>query len=163
MTTPIFRLPIGVECSSDKGKVRVSGARGVVVFDSVSNLYRKGNTVIFLPYLTPYYSSIFTQAVLGVILGYTLELKLKGIGYRVREEKRKLIFSLGYSCPITLPIPEAVSVKFNKKSFLLMSANFGVLQNFATTIRSFRFPDPYKGGGILYASEIIVCKEGKKT
>lgn len=163
MTTPIFRLPIGVECSSDKGKVHVSGARGLVVFDSVSNLYRKGNMAIFLPYLTPYYSSIFTQAVLGVILGYTIELKLKGIGYRVREERGNLIFSLGYSCPITLPIPEAVSVKFNKKSFLLMSANFGVLQNFATTIRGFRFPDPYKGGGILYAGEAIVCKEGKKT
>nr|YP_448640.1 ribosomal protein L6 [Desmarestia viridis]AAS79027.1 ribosomal protein L6 [Desmarestia viridis] len=163
MTTPVFRLPIGVECTSSSGKVRVSGARGLVIFDSVSNLHRKGNMVIFLPYLTPYYSSIFTQAVLGVILGYTIELKLKGIGYRVREEKGKLIFSLGYSRPIILTIPEAISVKFNKKTFLLRSANFGLLQNFATTIRRFRFPDPYKGGGILYDSEIIVCKEGKKT
>jgi len=163
MTTPVFRLPIGVKCSSNNGKVRVLGARGSVVFDSVSNLYRKGNMVIFLPYLTPYYSSIFTQAVLGVILGYTVELRLKGIGYRVREEKGNLIFSLGYSRPILLQIPEAVSVKFSKKSFFLMSANFGVLQNFATTIRSYRFPDPYKGGGVLYASEVVVCKEGKKT
>nr|YP_011008039.1 ribosomal protein L6 [Desmarestia aculeata]WBP69905.1 ribosomal protein L6 [Desmarestia aculeata] len=163
MTTPVFRLPIGVDCSNNNGKVRVSGDRGLVVFDSVSKIHRKGNMVIFLPYLTPYYSSIFTQAVLGVILGYTIELRLKGIGYRVREEEGKLIFSLGYSRPIILTIPESISVKFNKKTFLLMSANFGALQNFATTIRSFRFPDPYKGGGILYASEIVVCKEGKKT
>nr|YP_011008214.1 ribosomal protein L6 [Halosiphon tomentosus]WBP70115.1 ribosomal protein L6 [Halosiphon tomentosus] len=163
MTTPVFRLPIGIECSSNNGKVRVSGARGVVVFDSVSNLYRKGNMVVFLPYLTPYYSSIFTQAILGVILGYTIELKLKGIGYRVREEEGKLIFSLGYSRPVTLGIPEDVSVKFNKGTFSLMSVNFGVLQNFATTIRSYRFPDSYKGGGVLYANEVIVCKEGKKT
>ena len=93
MTTPVYRLPIGVECSSNNGKVQVSGSKGTVVFDSVSNLYRKGNMVIFLPYLTSYYSSIFKQAVQGVVLGYTIELSLKGIGYRVREENRKLILS----------------------------------------------------------------------
>jgi len=163
MTFPIFRLPIGVECSSNRRKVRVSGARGVVEFDSVSNLYRKGNLVVFLPYLTPYYSSIFTQAVLGVILGYTIELQLKGIGYRVREEKGELIFSLGYSRPVILSLPKDISVEFNKKTFLLNSANFGLLQNFATSIRSYRFPDSYKGGGILYKNERISCKEGKKS
>nr|QWK44196.1 ribosomal protein L6 [Akkesiphycus lubricus] len=163
MTIPVFRLPIGVECSSNKGKVHVSGARGFVDFNSVSNLHRKGNMVIFLPYLSSYESSIFTQAIFGVVLGYTIELKLKGIGYRVRQKDKKLIFSLGYSRPVVLNIPKAVSVKFDKRTFSLMSANLGILQNFATTIRSFRFPDLYKGGGVLYANEIIVCKEGKKS
>ncbi len=163
MRTPMFRLPIGVECSSNNGKVHVSGKNGTVVFDSVSNLYRKGDMVIFLPYLTPYYSSIFTQAVQGVVLGYTIELSLKGIGYRVREENKNLIFSLGYSKPVTLKIPKDVSVKFGKKTFSLISANYGVLQNFATTIRSYRVPDSYKGAGVLYVGETIVCKEGKKN
>lgn len=163
MTTPVYRLPIGVECSSNNGKVCVSGDKGRVVFDSVSNLYRKGNMVIFLPYLTPYYSSIFTQAVQGVVLGYTIDLSLKGIGYRVREEDKKLIFSLGYSQVVILKIPDDISVKFNKKTFSLLSANYEVLQNFATSIRSLRFPDSYKGSGVLYDGEIIICKEGKKT
>ena len=118
MKTPVFRLPIGVECSSNRGKVCVSGSKGNVTFDSVSNLYRKGNTVIFLPYLNSYYSSIFKQAVQGVVLGYTIELSLKGIGYRVREENKKLIFSLGYSNPVIIDIPKDVLVKFSKKSFL---------------------------------------------
>ena len=163
MTVPVYRLPIGVKCSSNNGKVRISGTKGVVVFNSVSNLYRKGDMVIFLPYLTSYYSSIFTQAVQGVIFGYTIELRLKGIGYRVREEQGKLIFSLGYSKPVTLDIPEDVLVTFSKQSFCLMSPNFGVLQNFATTIRRFRFPDSYKGSGVVYDGEILICKEGKKT
>ena len=163
MTTPVYRLPIGVECSSNNGKVYVSGSKGIVVFDSVSNLYRKGNMVIFLPYLTSYYSSIFTQAVQGVVLGYTIELSLKGIGYRVRKEENQLIFSLGYSRPVVLDIPKDISIRFNKKTFSLVSANYGTLQNFATSIRSYRFPDSYKGAGVLYADEIIVCKEGKKT
>ncbi|CAM9133179.1 unnamed protein product [Ectocarpus fasciculatus] len=163
MTTPVFRLPIGVNCSSNNGKVYVSGNKGKVIFDSVSNLYRKGDMVIFLPYLTPYYSSIFRQAVQGVVLGYTIELSLKGIGYRVRKEEEKLIFSLGYSRPVILDIPEDISIRFNKKTFSLMSANYGTLQNFATSIRSYRFPDSYKGAGVLYVDEIIACKEGKKT
>ena len=50
-----------------------------------------------------------------------------------------------------------------KKSFSLISPNLGVLQHFATIVRSQRFPDSYKGSGILYSGETIVCKEGKKT
>nr|YP_009092601.1 ribosomal protein L6 [Colpomenia peregrina]AIR12165.1 ribosomal protein L6 [Colpomenia peregrina]WVH38369.1 ribosomal protein L6 [Colpomenia sinuosa] len=163
MTVPVYRLPIGVKCSSNNGKVSVSGTKGSVVFNSVSNLYRKGDMVIFLPFLTPYYSSIFTQAVQGVIFGYTIELSLKGIGYRVREENKKLIFSLGYSKPVVLDIPNDVSVIFNKQNFSISCANYSVLQNFATTIRRYRFPDSYKGSGIVYNGEIVVCKEGKKT
>nr|YP_009072530.1 ribosomal protein L6 [Petalonia fascia]AIQ78472.1 ribosomal protein L6 [Petalonia fascia] len=163
MTVPVYRLPIGVKCSSNNGKVYLSGTKGVVVFNSVSNLYRKGDMVIFLPYLTPYYSSIFRQAVQGVIFGYTVELTLKGIGYRVREESGKLLFSLGYSKPVILDIPKDVSVTFSKQSFSLTSPNLSVLQNFATTIRRYRFPDSYKGSGIIYDGEIIICKEGKKT
>ena len=81
MKIPVFRLPIGVRCSSNNGKVSVLGSKGVVSFNSVSNLYRKGNMVLFLPYLTPYESSLFTQALFGVVLGYTIELKLKPQNY----------------------------------------------------------------------------------
>uniref|UniRef100_UPI0030E0F254 ribosomal protein L6 n=1 Tax=Ecklonia maxima TaxID=428677 RepID=UPI0030E0F254 len=163
MRIPVFRLPIGVRCSSNNGKVSVLGSKGVVSFNSVSNLYRKGNMVLFLPYLTPYESSLFTQALLGVVLGYTIELKLKGIGYRVHQEEKKLIFSLGYSKPVIVDIPGEVAINLGKKTFLLISANLGVLQNFASSIRRYRYPDLYKGSGVLYENEKIVCKEGKKT
>ena len=163
MITPIYRLPIGVNCLSNNGKVYVSGPRGVVVFDSASKIYRRENTIVFLPYLTLYYSSIFTQAVLGVVLGYTIELILKGIGYRVYKDSDNLIFSLGFSHSISIGIPKGVSVRFNKKTFSLMSANFGLLQNFATTIRAYRFPDVYKGAGVVYLNEMVICKEGKKN
>lgn len=163
MKAQVFRLPLGVRCSSNNGKVCVSGNKGKVFFYSVSNLHRKGDVIIFLPYLNPYQSSIFMQAVQGVVLGYTIELNLKGIGYKVSTKERNLILSLGYSKPVILNIPEEVSVKLSKKSFSLISPNMGVLQNFATIVRSQRFPDSYKGAGILYGGEIILCKEGKKT
>ena len=48
MKIPVFRLPIGVRCSSNNGKVSVLGSKGVVSFNSVSNLYRKGNMVLYI-------------------------------------------------------------------------------------------------------------------
>ena len=163
MIAPVYRLPIGVNCLSNNGKVYISGPCGVVDFDCVSKIYRKGNMVVFLPYLTPYCSSIFTQAVLGVVLGYSIELILKGIGYKVYKSKEKLIFTLGFSHSISIDIPEGVSVRFNKKTLSFMSANFGLLQNFTTSIRAYRFPDSYKGAGVVYVNESVTCKEGKKN
>lgn len=163
MTTTVFRLPIGVKCSSNNGKIKVSGSKGIVIFNSISNLHRKGNMVLFLPYLTPYESSLFTQAIFGVVLGYAIELRLKGIGYRVYKKEEKLIFFLGYSKSVIIDIPKDVSVNIGKKTFFLISANFGILQNFASSIRKYRYPDSYKGAGVLYENEIVVCKEGKKT
>lgn len=163
MTAPVYRLPVGVNCLSNNGKVYVLGPCGVVDFDCVSKIYRKGNIIVFLPYLTSYYNSIFTQAVLGVVLGYSIELVLKGIGYKAYKSNEKLIFSLGFSHSISIDIPGGVFVRFNKKTLSLMSANFGLLQTFATSIRAYRFPDLYKGAGVVYVNEIVVCKEGKKN
>ena len=44
MKTRMYRLPIRVDCSSNQGKVRISGPCGIVTFNSSSKLYRKGNT-----------------------------------------------------------------------------------------------------------------------
>nr|YP_009050494.1 ribosomal protein L6 [Sargassum fusiforme]AIG23762.1 ribosomal protein L6 [Sargassum fusiforme]QJC59468.1 ribosomal protein L6 [Sargassum fusiforme] len=163
MSSPIYRLPIGVNCLSNNGKVFVSGPCGVVDFYCVSKIYRKGNMIVFLPYLSSYYSSIFIQAVLGVVLGYSVELVLKGIGYKAYKSDEKLIFTLGFSHSISIDIPEGVFVRLNKKTLSLISANLGLLQNFTTSIRAYRFPDSYKGAGIVYVNEIVTCKEGKKN
>lgn len=163
MIAPVYRLPIGVNCLSNNGKVSVLGPRGIVDFDCVSKIHRKGNMIVFLPYLTPYYNSIFTQAVLGVILGYSMELILKGVGYKVYKFNKKLIFALGFSHSISIDIPDGVLVRFNKKTLSLMSSNLGLLQNFTTSIRAYRFPDSYKGAGVVYVNEMVTCKEGKKN
>nr|QWE50989.1 ribosomal protein L6 [Phaeophyceae sp.] len=163
MMPTTYRLPVGIECLTGSGKVSVIGSRGSVVFNSVTRIWRRGDILIFYPPLTSYYRSIFNQAVLGVLLGYTLNLRLVGIGYNVKEVEGCLRFSLGYSRPVVLEIPEDVFATIDRKKLSLESVNFRVLQNFATTIRSYRFPDSYKGGGIVYAEEVLRRKEGKKT
>ena len=63
------------------------------------------------------YNYTFTHAVLSVILGYTIELNLKGIGCRVGKEKGKLIFNLGYNHSVFLEIPKEITVKFDKNIY----------------------------------------------
>ena len=97
----MYRLPIGVDCSSNQGKVRISGPCRVVFFVLPASYIVKVLYIyifIFLKIDTiALYNYTFTHAVLSVILGYTIELNLKGIGCRVGKEKGKLIFNLGYN------------------------------------------------------------------
>jgi large subunit ribosomal protein L6 len=96
------------------------------------------------------------------------KLKFVGVGYRtfeVDEFKNKLLmFKLGYSHPVFFKIPYNLNIVCFKfiKLFLYGNSYQNVTQTSAL-IRSYKKPEPYKGKGILYESEKIVLKEGKKV
>ena len=101
---------------------------------------------------------------------YTINKKLKfvGVGYRsfeVDEFKNKLLmFKLGYSHSLYYRIPNSLMIfclKFTKL-FILGNSYQNVTQT-AALIRSYKKPEPYKGKGILYETEKISLKEGKKV
>jgi len=95
------------------------------------------------------------------------KLKLVGVGFKVSLLKildfDLLYFKLGYSHAIYFRVPKALNVyclKSNKLFFVGNSSMF--LAQTAALIRSYKIPEPYKGKGILYISERIILKEGKK-
>jgi len=95
------------------------------------------------------------------------KLKLVGVGFKVSLLKildfDLLYFKLGYSHAIYFRVPKALNVyclKSNKLFFVGNSSMF--LAQTAALIRSYKIPEPYKGKGILYISERITLKEGKK-
>lgn len=96
------------------------------------------------------------------------KLKFVGVGYRsfeVEEFKNKLLmFKLGYSHPIFFKIPANLNIFCFKfvKLFIYGNSYQNVTQTSAL-IRSYKKPEPYKGKGILYESEKIILKEGKKV
>ncbi|HEY4492083.1 MAG TPA: 50S ribosomal protein L6, partial [Acidobacteriota bacterium] len=80
-------------------------------------------------------------------------------------EKKKLVFSLGYSHPVEMELPSDLQITFdekNKNKFTLTGVDKQRVGEFAAHIRQLRKPDPYKGKGIKYADEHIRLKEGKK-
>jgi len=102
------------------------------------------------------------NAVSGATTGFTKQLEIVGVGYRASVAGRVAIFSLGYSHPIEVLMPEGVDIKIEQNTKIeVTGADKQVVGQLAAMIRSLRPPDPYKQKGVRYAGEELRKKEGK--
>ena len=102
--------------------------------------------------------------IIGVSKQFDLTLVLEGVGYRAVVQGNEIVLSLGYSHPVKIPIPKTISVEIIKNTTInLKSCDKELLGLFASNIRSWRQPEPYKGKGILYKNEKIIRKAGKSA
>ena len=111
------------------------------------------------------------NCVRGVTEGFSKDLDLVGIGYKVDAKPKAMTLSLGYSHPIEFPIPPGISVKVEKQNkgiqnyvatITISGADKQLVGQYAADIRALRKPDAYKGKGLRYASEVVRLKVGKK-
>jgi large subunit ribosomal protein L6 len=73
------------------------------------------------------------------------------------------MFKLGYSHSLYFKIPEQLIIFCLKFTKLFIYGNsYQNVTQIASLIRSYKKPEPYKGKGILYETEKILLKEGKK-
>ena len=107
--------------------------------------------------------SLINNAVIGSSKGYEKTLELVGVGYRAALKGNKLNLQLGYSHDIKLAIPNDLEVKCIKPTEISISGiDKQKVGQFASEVRAFRKPEPFKGKGIKYSNEYIFRKEGKK-
>ena len=114
------------------------------------------------------YRSLINNMVVGVSEGYKKELELVGVGYRVSNQGNLIEFSLGYTHPIFIQLPNEVKVETKSErnqnpQIILESCDKQLLGMICAKIRSFRMPEPYKGKGILFKGEVIRRKSGKSA
>ena len=114
------------------------------------------------------YRSLVNNMVVGVSEGYKKEMELIGVGFRVQNTGNLIEFSLGFTHPIYLQLPQEIKVETkserNKNPYIcLESCDKQLLGLVCAKIRSFRKPEPYKGKGILYVGEQIRRKSGKSA
>ncbi len=112
------------------------------------------------------YRALINNMVVGVSEGYTSELELYGVGYRVENAGNLITFTIGYSHPIMFKVPKEVEVatKMEKgipPTVILKCIDKQLLGQVCAKIRSFKKQDPYKGKGILFKGEEIRRKAGK--
>ncbi|RLD18176.1 MAG: 50S ribosomal protein L6 [Caldiserica bacterium] len=106
--------------------------------------------------------ALINNMVKGVSEGFTRQLEVVGVGYRVSlKGSNELQIEVGYSHPVFYKIPEGVSVKVEKNIIHLSSPDKQKLGQVAAEIRRIRPPEPYKGKGIRYVGEHIRRKAGK--
>ena len=106
--------------------------------------------------------TLIHNMVVGVTEGYKKELDVNGVGYRVQKDGKKLVMNLGYSHPVIVEETEDVQLDAPAANKIIVSGidNQKVGQ-MAAEIRGKRPPEPYKGKGIKYTTEVIRRKEGK--
>jgi large subunit ribosomal protein L6 len=108
------------------------------------------------------YRTLINNMVIGVSEQFQVTLILKGVGYRAAVQGKEILLNLGYSHPVKINIPEAISVEVVQNTTInLKSCDKELLGQFASNIRAWRRPEPYKGKGILYKDEQIIRKAGK--
>lgn len=144
-----------------KGKLTVPVPKGVEArqSDGILVLIRQADQYAALHGLT---RALAANAVQGVSSGFTRELDIVGIGYRADVKGRIVTFTLGYSHPIELWLPEGVDVKIEKQTHLVLSGvDRQAVGQVAANMRALRPPDPYKNKGVRYTGEELRKKVGK--
>ena len=95
-----------------------------------------------------------------------IKLKLIGVGYKIfkLKDSNLLHFKLGYSHDIFFKHPSFFDVNILKKNTIYISgSSLKNLSTFASILRSYKIPEPYKGKGLLFLNEKIKLKIGKKV
>lgn len=99
----------------------------------------------------------------GVSKGFSVGLEINGVGYRAAVQGKKLTLQLGFSHEVIYDIPEGIVITCERPTVITVSGiDRQKVGKVAADIRAFRPPEPYKGKGVKYATEVIRRKEGKK-
>ena len=107
--------------------------------------------------------ALVNNMVTGVSQGFSKNLEINGVGYRAAVQGNTLNLQLGYSHDIAFPIPSDIRIACERPTFITVSgADRQRVGQVAAEIRAFRPPEPYKGKGIKYSTEVARRKEGKK-
>lgn len=166
-------VPEGVKINFKDSLVEVEGGKGKLSWnipvgidakiEEDNILIERQNDEKKLKALHGLTRSLLSNMVTGVSEGFVITLEIVGVGYRVEDKGKDLVFSLGYSNPIDYSLPEGISSKIEERGtrLILEGVDKQLLGETAARIRKLRPPDSYKGKGVRYAGEILRLKAGK--
>ena len=106
--------------------------------------------------------TLINNMVEGVANGFSKELEVNGVGYRVAKQGKDLVMNLGYSHQVTVSEIDGITIEVPSPNKIIISGpDKQLVGQFAAEVREKRPPEPYKGKGIKYVTEHIRRKEGK--
>lgn len=175
-----IKIPLGITLEIKNHTLIVSGPLGALSQRISSRLQlelKKNNQEIKLKIFTKskedrslhgLYRSLINNMFVGVTQGFTKELELIGVGYRVSIQGQRLEITLGFSHNIIMETPDEIKMEIKSEKgknslIILKSHNKQLLGTVAAKIRSLKKPDVYKGKGIRYLGEVVRKKVGKSA
>ena len=167
-----INVPSGVDINCNEQDITVKGKFGTLENQLPNSLgieQTDGKLIVKLKEETRktralhgLYRTLINNMVIGVSEQFQLNLTLNGVGYRAAVQGKSIVLNLGYSHPVEMEIPEGISIEVQKNTQInLKACDKEQLGLFASKIRAWRPPEPYKGKGIIYEGEIVKRKAGK--
>ena len=106
--------------------------------------------------------TLISNMVEGVSKGYSKELEVNGVGYRVEKKGKQLVMRLGFSHEVIMEEPEGITVECpTPNKIIVKGCDKQTVGQFSAEVRGKRPPEPYKGKGIKHSTEVIRRKVGK--
>ena len=106
--------------------------------------------------------TLLNNMVEGVEKGYSKELDVNGVGYRAEKKGNQLVMRLGFSHEVFMDEIPGITIEVpNPNKIIIHGIDKQVVGQFAAEVRGKRPPEPYKGKGIKYTTEVIRRKVGK--
>ena len=106
--------------------------------------------------------TLINNMVEGVEKGYSKELEVNGVGYRAEKKGTQLVMRLGFSHEVFMDEIPGITVEVpSPNKIIIHGIDKQVVGQFAAEVRGKRPPEPYKGKGIKYTTEVIRRKVGK--
>lgn len=165
-------IPQGVDVKVEGNTVTVKGAKG-----TLTNTFHKdikievndGAVLVTRPTDNANHRSLhgltrtlINNMVIGVSQGFSKELDVMGVGYRVAKQGKNLVMNLGFSHQVIVSEEEGITIDVpNPNKIIISGCDKQRVGQFAAEVREKRPPEPYKGKGIRYTGEYVRHKEGK--
>ena len=165
-------IPAGVTVNVANGLISVKGPKGELKqsFHDEIDIKVEGTEVVLTTkngakQTNAYhglYRSLINNMVKGVTEGFTKTLVITGVGYRAEVKGKELVMNLGYSSDYIAIIPDGLTVVATPDGKLTVTGiDKQLVGEFCSQVRKLRKPEPYKGKGIRYETEVIRRKVGK--
>lgn len=166
-----IKIPAGVTITVDDNMLSVKGAKGELsqvilpgikldiqaeqllvtrIDDSPENRAKHGLM-----------RSLINNMVVGVTDGFSKQLEIQGVGFRVALAGNQLKMNLGFSHEVIFNLPEGITAKVEQNVITISGISKQQVGQVSAEIRALKKPEPYKGKGIRYVGEQIIRKSGK--
>ena len=166
-----LELPKGVEVKLGADVVEVKGPKGTLSTPRCSLLdYKLEDGNVTLTRLEETREAraqhglrrtLLANCVEGVSKGFSKTLEVNGVGFKVAVKGSIIELSVGFSHPVLVDLPKGLEAKAEGQKLTISGIDKEQVGEMCARIRRIRKPEPYKGKGIKYETEIIRRKAGK--
>jgi large subunit ribosomal protein L6 len=164
-------IPSGVTITVDPDTITVAGTKGTLTqftMPGVSVLQEGDQIVVTRENDEPkvrakhgLMRALLANMVTGVSQGFSKQLEINGVGFRVSLAGQDLKMNLGFSHEVVYHLPQGVTATVEQNKITVSGVSKQQVGQVAAEIRALKKPEPYKGKGIKYVGERIIRKAGK--